>query len=1140
MAGAAPNKKQPNGTSPTAANIPFASTTAAANDGNSKSIRKNPPLRGLFALVLLLLAIRQAHVFLTRAYTIRLEAIKDYGLIIHEFDPYFNFRAATYLFDHVYGTLNGGHGYGWVRGWKMFCEWFDYKVWYPLGRPVGTTIYPGMQVTAVWLTKCWLPIWFGLNEKFGGFFSVIGSFFDDSVSGVKMKMVTKSAREVSAYFQASNDPIMSAVASLMHNMGMKWKEMSLNDVCCLMPAWFGALTTLVTGFLALECSAHFCHDHGNKFGTVFDDLPFIGYYIRKITTPIRKKLTYYSGLDITTNTNKSSSSLQTASLFSMLATMFFMSIIPAHLMRSVGGGFDNESVAVFAMTLVFYCWTRALRGGTSGAKAEDDCVHVVEGEDNVGAYIREKQDQGFKLSSRTRAAVFYGCVTGIAYFYMVMSWGGYVFVINLVGAHAGTMVLLGRHSSKLHAAYSSFYFVGTALATRVPVVGLSPLRSLEQMGPLLVFLGMQLVEYCERIRTRDNLSRNKVWLLRIRLFGAVGVLVVGIVMALLPTGFFGPISSRVRGLFVKHTKTGNPLVDSVAEHQAAKPEAYQQYLDIVVRIVPIGFGLIALAFTNDASSFLLVYGLAAYFFSHKMVRLILLTAPIASSLGGIAVGRTAAWCMEGICGWYLDVWDVWGLLVDGGHDNVVSAAAVVEAKVVSNDSKIKGKSKKVDSDEVGELTGDRPTSPTPIRNQWFFLLATKFAWLYLSLFLYKESQPYIKSFQSTCQQMASAMSHPSILFKAQTRDGQTILVDDYREAYWWIRDNTPEDSRIMAWWDYGYQITAIANRTTIADGNTWNHEHIALLGRALTSPLKDGHRIARHLADYVLLWTGGGGDDVAKSPHLARIANSVYRNMCPGDPTCSSWSSSKMQQSLLYKLHSNGLVHGVEVDRNRFKEVYQSKHGKVRIYKIMSVSKESKEWVPKHRLCDAPGSWFCPGQYPPGLQKVLKEKKDFRQLEDFNAKAEDDSEYQKKYFEHLSDPEKAKRRAEIRERKERERAQRERAGNGDTIDLDKKSRAKRSLTKAQIREINQDWQDTSITSKLYEIIKSNDIDSLAYFLQEEPHVAHVRSKDGRGPMFWAHEMGRKSIVSLLKTHGVSEKLRDKDGITPLELGDDEL
>ena len=36
----------------------------------------------------------------------------------------------------------------------------------------------------------------------------------------------------------------------------------------------------------------------------------------------------------------------------------------------------------------------------------------------------------------------------------------------------------------------------------------------------------------------------------------------------------------------------------------------------------------------------------------------------------------------------------------------------------------------------------------------------------------------------------------------------------------------------MAWWDYGYQISGIANRTTIADGNTWNHEHIATLDAA--------------------------------------------------------------------------------------------------------------------------------------------------------------------------------------------------------------------------------------------------------------------------------------------------------------------
>ena len=145
------------------------------------------------------------------------------------------------------------------------------------------------------------------------------------------------------------------------------------------------------------------------------------------------------------------------------------------------------------------------------------------------------------------------------------------------------------------------------------------------------------------------------------------------------------------------------------------------------------------------------------------------------------------------------------------------------------------------------------------------------------------------SFAKYCWRLSRDLSNPSIIVLARLPDGRAIKLDDYREAYWWLRDNTPEDSRIMAWWDYGYQITAIANRTTLADGNTWNHEHIALLGMALTSPIEEGHEIARHLADYVLVWAGGGGDDVAKSPHLARIANSVYREHCPDDPTCGNF-----------------------------------------------------------------------------------------------------------------------------------------------------------------------------------------------------------------------------------------------------------
>jgi hypothetical protein len=118
---------------------------------------------------------------------------------------------------------------------------------------------------------------------------------------------------------------------------------------------------------------------------------------------------------------------------------------------------------------------------------------------------------------------------------------------------------------------------------------------------------------------------------------------------------------------------------------------------------------------------------------------------------------------------------------------------------------------------------------------------------------------------------------------------------------------------------------------------------------------------------------------------------------------------------------------------------------------------------------------FCKGQYPPGLQKVridsitiwlfqsescfhssvnhtystqvLAEKKDFKQLEDFNSKTVADDAYQRQYFEHLSDPEKAKRRAEVRARKQRQAAE---AGEQQPA----------ALTKDQIKDLNKKWQDS--------------------------------------------------------------------------------
>lgn len=322
------------------------------------------------------------------------------------------------------------------------------------------------------------------------------------------------------------------------------------------------------------------------------------------------------------------------------------------------------------------------------------------------------------------------------------------------------------------------------------------------------------------------------------------------------------------------------------------------------------------------------------------------------------------------------------------------------------------------------------------------------------------------------------------------------------------------------------EITGIANRTTIADGNTWNHEHIALLGRILTAPEKESHRIARHLADYVLVWAGGGGDDIAKSPHLRRIANSVYRGLC-AEPLCSDFGfysdrtpTPDMSESMLFKLVGAGVHEGVQADKNRFREVYRTKYGKVRIYKILSVSQESKEWAadPANRLCDAPGSWFCPGQYPPALEKVLKEKKDFKQLEDFNAKGADDSDYQKEYFERLLN------------KKDR------RSAPPKAIpDEEKGKKQKLKLNNEDIEIINEKWETNDLTKLMYKMISENKLEDFRYLLSETPTMVHIRSGDGRGPMWWAHEFGRSEMVDMLKKYGVSEKRTDEEGLTPLDV-----
>merc|ERR1719401_2476532 len=159
---------------------------------------------------------------------------------------------------------------------------------------------------------------------------------------------------------------------------------------------------------------------------------------------------------------------------------------------------------------------------------------------------------------------------------------------------------------------------------------------------MLVFLGYQVLAFCDWRRRTTEMSGSEFVFFRVKCFLALICVLIGAAVVLSPTGYFGPLSSRIRGLFVKHTKTGNPLVDSVAEHQPANKGMYASYLNLPLDYALLG-GLVSLGQRNNGFYFLVLYGFIAQHFSGKMSRLVLICAPIVSV-------SCAIWC-----GFLLDI-----------------------------------------------------------------------------------------------------------------------------------------------------------------------------------------------------------------------------------------------------------------------------------------------------------------------------------------------------------------------------------------------------------------------------------------------------------------------------------------------------
>ena len=115
-----------------------------------------------------------------------------------------------------------------------------------------------------------------------------------------------------------------------------------------------------------------------------------------------------------------------------------------------------------------------------------------------------------------------------------------------------------------------------------------------------------------------------------------------------------------------------------------------------------------------------------------------------------------------------------------------------------------------------------------------------------------------------------------------------VSTSDWLDSMDWIKNNTPQDSVIAAWWDYGYWISTMGERPSLADNSTI-HTHVIenIAKMFLSSPDDAWNSLNEMQADYVLVFVAGqklgisseesfyllqGGGDESKKQWFMRIA----------------------------------------------------------------------------------------------------------------------------------------------------------------------------------------------------------------------------------------------------------------------------
>lgn len=364
----------------------------------------------------------------------------------------------------------------------------------------------------------------------------------------------------------------------------------------------------------------------------------------------------------------------------------------------------------------------------------------------------------------------------------------------------------------------------------------------------------------------------------------------------------------------------------MSEHQPTAWPAYFFDLNWLIWVFPAGL-FWCFRWLRDEHVFVIIYAVFAAYFSGVMVRLMLVLTPVVCVSSAIALSK----------------------LLEAYLDPKLEVEEVKEASVPSKKASKKA-SKASSSEPTFGFTGFMSGRKSRGIWSWESRALVVGVLMYFMIFFVKHCT-YVTS---------SAYSSPSVVLASRNQDGSQNIIDDFREAYYWLRQNTEKDAVVMSWWDYGYQIAGMADRTTLVDNNTWNNTHIATVGKAMASSEDIAYPILRrHDVDYVLVIFGGllgySGDDINKFLWMVRIAQGEWpdevqesKYFTPrGEYAVDDRASPTMRNSLMYKMsyHRFPELYGGHPAQDRVRGQRIPEHGTHEQLETIEEAFTSENWI---------------------------------------------------------------------------------------------------------------------------------------------------------------------------------------------------